>query len=194
MDYDVVVIGSGAGGGAAARALSDAGRRVLVIERGGRLAFGAAQSERRMILEKAGCDDRLLELNGRPETLFTGGIVGGSTSLYGAALLRPSPEDFIPGRHYGDRLPRAIWEWPVGYDELEPYFDWAEDLFHVAGDHVAPTPHLGRRRHAYKGTLPPLEPINRDLEAALQGAGLRPFRLPLAIDFAPCRRNGRAIG
>jgi len=194
MDLDAIVIGSGAGGGAAARVLADGGRRVLLLERGGRPSLGDAQSERRMILEKAACDDRPLKLNGREERLFTGGVVGGSTTLYGAALLRPSPEDFVPGRYYAEHLPRELWEWPVGYDELDPYLEWAEDLFHVAGNHCAPVPHLGRRRCAYKGSLPPLEPVNVRLAGSMHAEGLSPFRLPLAIDFETCLRCPRCPG
>ena len=62
-----------------------------------------------------------------------GGVLGGGTSLYGGALVRPSEQDFQPGRYYGKRIPRAIWDWPISYADLEPYYTEAERLYGVAG-------------------------------------------------------------
>jgi choline dehydrogenase-like flavoprotein len=102
-----------------------------------------------------------------------GSVLGGSTALYGAALLRPSPDDFHPGKHYGQRLPRTTWDWPITYEEIQPYYTEAETLYGVSdpGDGDSGIP---------------LQPINRLLIAANQARGLRPFRLPLAIDFRRC--------
>lgn len=189
VDFDAVVVGSGAGGGTAAAELARGGLRVLLVERGARFADAVAgQDERRMLIERAACDDRIIELNGRPARPIVGGGLGGSTSLFGAALLRPGPSDFEPGRFYGGRIPRAVWEWPIGYDELAPYFDRVEDLFAVSGEHGEATPHLGRRLRPYAQPPPPLEPISQRLCAALRAEGLAPFRLPLAIDWQRCLR------
>ncbi len=187
MDYDVVVIGSGAGGGATTHALAEAGRRVLVVERGPRrLAIEDGRDERRMLLERTGGDDRPLVLNGVPSRLVTGSLVGGSTALFGAALLRPGRADFSPGRFYGARLPRSLWDWPISYDELAPFYDRAEDLFRVAGDATQPTPYLEARRYPYKASLPPLAPANERLVGRLRAQGLAPFAMPLAIDVDRC--------
>lgn len=167
LDFDAIVIGSGAGGGAAAGELARAGRRVLVVERGARFDDAAAfQDERRMLFGREACEDRPIRLNGRRQRVFVGGVVGGSTALFGATLLRPGRCDFEPGRYYADHLPRELWEWPVGADELAPYLDRAEDLHHVAGDHTAEPPHLMRRLRAYASPPPPLEPVSERLRDA----------------------------
>jgi choline dehydrogenase-like flavoprotein len=71
---------------------------------------------------------------------------------------------------------------------MEPYFDRAEDLYGVAGDHAAPTPHLGRRLRPYPRPAEPLEPVSQRLDAACRSQGLHPFSLPVAIDFSRCLR------
>ncbi len=187
MAYDTIVIGSGAGGATIASVLARAGQRVLVIERGflptDRTAF---QDESRMLLRREAQDDRAIRVNNRLARLYVGGVPGGGTALYGGALLRPAPEDFEPGRWYRDHLPEALHRWPVTYDELEPFFQKAEDLFHVAGDGEAAMPHLGRRSGSYPGPTPALEPINHHLKTSLESQGLTPFHLPLAINFDTC--------
>src|SRR5262245_58190834 len=133
-DCDVIVVGGGAGGATFASACARAGKSVLLLERGRKyVADGPAHNERAMLIDKKPYDDREVEVNGTPRRLYMGGILGGGTSLYGAALLRPSKEDFHPGRYYGDRIPRPIWDWPISYQDLEPYYAEAERLYGVAG-------------------------------------------------------------
>src|SRR5262245_14264261 len=132
MDYDcdVMVIGSGAGGGTFASACTRLGKRVLLVERGERPPVDALRhDEQATFIEQTPYDDRLVCVNGAARRLYLGGVLGGSTALYGAALLRPSEDDFHPGRHYGHRLPRVAWDWPITYHELEPYYQEAERLY-----------------------------------------------------------------
>ncbi len=197
-DGDVIVIGSGAGGATLAYACARAGKSVILLERGKR--YGAERSggpgidaqghdERAMLIEKKPYDDRDVEVNGASKRLYMGGVLGGGTSLYGAALLRPSRDDFQPGRHYGSRIPRAIWDWPVQYDELEAHYTEAERLFGVCGcadDADADFGPLHRPRHVTTAGPLPLHPMNRRLIDGNRAEGLRPFRLPLAIDSSRC--------
>jgi choline dehydrogenase-like flavoprotein len=186
-DADVLVIGSGAGGATLAYACAAAGRRVLLVERGNKyLVPDQVHDERAMLIDKKPYDDRVVRLNGQARRLYTGGVFGGSTALYGAALLRPSPEDFHPGKYYGARLARAIWDWPITYDALEPYYTEAEKLYGVAGARDDDFGPLARPRHGYPRPPIPVKPINQQLMAANRARGLRPFRLPLAIDFDRC--------
>lgn len=189
MDYDVVIIGSGAGGGTAVYALAKSGKRVLIIERGRILKDpGIIQNEREMLIHRAGYDNSDLLLNNKKGMLYNSGIAGGGTSLYGAVLLRPSPKDFQPGQFYTDYLPDYLHQWPIAYEELEPYFQQAEDLYTVTGDDHPTMKHSGRRNKPYIYSSPPLEPINRKLKQKLILNGLTPFNLPLAINFNTCLR------
>jgi choline dehydrogenase-like flavoprotein len=196
MSYeDLIVIGSGAGGATFAAACAAAGKGVLVLERGPRHApAGAAHDELATLVERRPYADLPVEVNGAPRRPYVGGGAGGSTALYGAALLRPSRDDFHPGRHYGTRLPRAVWDWPLDYDDLEPYYTEAERLFGVAGPAADDFGPLARPSGGYPAPPRPLEPINRRLVSANRARGLKPFRLPLAIDFARCLGCGSCPG
>ena len=134
-DYDVIVVGGGAGGATFAAACASAGKSVLLLERGDRYPVDgpSSQDEKANLIDKRPYDDRDVDVNGRTKRLYMGGILGGGTSLYGGALLRPSEPDFQPGRYYGERIPRAIWDWPISYQDLEPYYTEAERLYGVAG-------------------------------------------------------------
>jgi choline dehydrogenase-like flavoprotein len=193
-DCDVIVIGGGAGGATFAYSCARAGKSVLLLERGDRThPQDAVHDERATLIEKRPYDDRAVELNGAPKRLYMGGVLGGGTAVYGAALLRPSRDDFHPGRHYGNRIPRGVWDWPVAYDDLEPYYGEAERLYGVAGsgDDVAP---LQKPLNGYLRQPLPLHPTNRRLMTATRARGLRPFRLPLAIDPDRCLRCSGCAG
>jgi choline dehydrogenase-like flavoprotein len=194
-DCDVIVVGSGAGGATFAHACARAGKSVLLIERGRKyIVDGIAHDERAMLIDKKPYDDREVAVNGSRKRLYMGGVVGGGTALYGAALLRPSRDDFHPGRSYGDRIPREIWDWPISYDDLAPYYTQAEQLYGVAGcadESLAP---LEQSRDGFPAQHLPLHPINHRLIVANRARGLRPFRLPLAIDPVRCLRCADCAG
>jgi choline dehydrogenase-like flavoprotein len=194
-DFDVLVIGSGAGGATFAYACAHAGKRVLLLERGQRhMASGPAHDERATLIDKQPYSDQPVTINGQPERPYVGGGLGGSTALFGAALLRPSPGDFHPGRYYGERLPRAVWDWPIDYEALEPHYTQAERLFGVAGCGADDFGPLGKPRQGFPGEALPVRPINRRLMAANRAFGLKPFRLPLAIDARRCLQCGACAG
>ena len=176
--YDVIIIGSGAGGGTLAYRLAPSGKRILLLERGGWLPR-----------EKANWDSRLVNTEGRYQAKETwkdaGGEelhphtnywVGGNTKMYGAALFRLRREDFGELRHHGGVSPA----WPISYEDLEPYYGEAERLYRVHGARredpteppaSTPFPH------------PPVshEPRIAQLAEDFAGLGLRPFHTPLGI-------------
>lgn len=194
-DFDVIVVGGGAGGATFAYACARAGKSVLVLERGSRYTSSSpAHDEQAMLIDKRPYDDRKVDVNGAARLLYMGGVLGGGTSIYGGALVRPSEEDFQPGKYYGKRIPRTIWEWPISYADLEPYYTEAERLYGVAGCGQEDYAPLQKPAHGYPGSPLPLHPLNQRLITANRVHGLRPFQLPLAIDSSRCLRCGVCAG
>jgi choline dehydrogenase-like flavoprotein len=193
-DFDAIVVGGGAGGGTFAAACARAGKNVLLVDRGFRAGRPAAHDERSTLIDKKPYDDRFVRVNGVPRKLYVGGVLGGGTALYGGALLRPSRDDFQPGRHYGNRLPRETWDWPIDYDDLDPFYAEAEQLYGVAGSVADDFGPLGKPDRGFPKEPLPLAPINNRLIATNRARGLRPFRLPLAIDSTRCQRCAHCAG
>src|SRR5213592_5204064 len=141
--FDVIVIGTGAGGGTLAHRLAPSGKRILLVERGDYVPR-----------EKENWDTRAVVLEGRYGTKevwrdaagndlhpHTNYYVGGNTKFYGAALFRLRQRDFGELRHHGGISPA----WPISYDELEPYYTEAERLYRVHGERgIDPTEPLAR--------------------------------------------------
>ena len=176
--YDVVVVGTGAGGGTAGHKLASSGKRVLFVERGTLFDdWSAFQDEQAMQIEKRASDDRYIKFGAIKARAFIGGIAGGSTSLFGACLMRPGLADFTPGRYYGRHLDRSFWEWPVSYEEMAAFYTEAEDIYQVAGDNRQATPHLVKRDSHYPSNPLPLHPTNVVLHSDFTRQGLHPFIL-----------------
>ncbi len=194
-DFDVIVVGGGAGGATFAYACARAGKSVLVLERGSKYASTSpSHDEKAMLIDKRPYDDREVDVNGKARRLYMGGILGGGTSLYGGALVRPSEQDFQPGKYYGKRIPRPIWDWPITYDDLEPHYTEAERLYGVAGRGEEDFGPLQKPAVGYPGDPLPLHPLNQRLITANRRHGLHPFRLPLAIDSSRCLQCGVCAG
>ena len=129
--YDVIIIGSGAGGGTLAYKLAPSGKRILLLERGDYVrrekenwSSRAINIERRYNTKELWRDKENEELH--PHTNY---YVGGNTKFYGAALLRMRREDFGELRHVDGTSPA----WPIAYEDLEPYYTEAEHLYQVHG-------------------------------------------------------------
>ncbi|MEO8627342.1 MAG: GMC family oxidoreductase [Betaproteobacteria bacterium] len=127
MKYDVIIIGSGAGGSAAAYHLTQTGKRVLLLEKGLPLPKDGSTLDVDTVMRRGAfmSDEPWSDRRGRltvPEEHFN---LGGKTKWYGAALLRFSPREFE-----ADAGHRCV-PWPIGYDELEPFFAEAEELLGV---------------------------------------------------------------
>jgi choline dehydrogenase-like flavoprotein len=124
QDFDALIIGSGAGGCAAAYRLADAGLRVALIEKGCALPRDASTLDFTKVVHEGAFKSKELWRDGAgktfaPEEYFN---LGGKTKWYGAALLRYARHEFDP-----DPVHDCL-GWPFGYDELAPYYDEAERL------------------------------------------------------------------
>jgi choline dehydrogenase-like flavoprotein len=127
MQYDYIIIGSGAGGAAAAWSLASAGSQVLLLEKGNELPRdGSTLDVQKVIREgRFKSHEPWLDGDGRrfaPEEYFN---LGGKTRWYGAALLRYSPREFEP-----DEAHQCL-GWPLAYADLEPYYALAEQRLGV---------------------------------------------------------------
>jgi choline dehydrogenase-like flavoprotein len=129
--YDVIIIGSGAGGGTLARHLAPSGKRILILERGGFLPREPQNwiTEEVFVKNRYVSPDLWRDKDGKQ---FQPGVhyyVGGATKMYGAALYRLRKEDFAERIHQDGISPA----WPISYDELEPYYTRAEQIYQVHG-------------------------------------------------------------
>src|SRR5262245_30039328 len=131
MRYDLAIIGTGAGGGTLAYALAATGKKILILERGDYLPREQANwSTRAVNLEgRYQTKEVWRDADGAPLHPHTNHRGGGNTQLYVAALFRLRGEDFGEIKHWGGLSPA----WPIAYEELEPYYTRAEQLYHVHG-------------------------------------------------------------
>src|SRR3974390_2158591 len=137
--YDVVIIGSGAGGGTLAWKLGPSGKRILLLERGRALPRERDNWDTSAVFthEKYNTGEEWVDADGNDFTPEQNYYVGGNTKFYGAALFRLRPEDFGEITHPGGVSPA----WPLGYQDFEPYYAADERLYHVHGAAGAgPTP------------------------------------------------------
>jgi choline dehydrogenase-like flavoprotein len=178
MHYDIAIIGTGAGGGTLLHALAGRGKRILVLERGDYVPREKANwSTRAVNFEgRYQTKETWRDREGQPLHPHTNYYVGGNTKFYGAALFRLRREDFGEMKHWGGVSPA----WPIGYEDLEPYYTAAERLYHVHGERgVDPTDPPASAPYPH----PPVshEPRIQQLHDDWARLGLRPFHVPLGI-------------
>lgn len=186
--FDVIIIGSGAGGGTLAWKLAPSGRRILLLERGDYVPREPANWNTRAVNVEGRYNTReqWRDGAGKPLHPHTNYWVGGNTKFYGAALFRLRREDFGELRHHGGISPA----WPVGYDAFEPYYAQAEHLYQVHGERgVDPTEPWSSA--PYRHPAVSHEPRIQQLHDDLTRRGLRPFHVPLGVhlDEADRRRS-----
>jgi choline dehydrogenase-like flavoprotein len=176
--FDVIVIGTGAGGGTLAYRLAPSGKRILLIERGDYVPR-----------EKDNWSTKAVNLDGKYNTKevwrdaeggelhpHTNYWVGGNTKFYGAALFRLRREDFGEIKHWGGLSPA----WPISYEDLEPYYSQAEHLYQVHGRRAEdPTDPPASVHYPH----PPIshEPRMQQLSDDFARLGLKPFHVPLGV-------------
>ena len=211
--YDVIVIGSGPGGGSFAQKLARTGKRILILERGGYLkreidnwSVKAVFGEGRYRVKEMWRDSA-----GKPFNPAMHYYVGGNSKVYGSALVRLRREDFGEVRHTTGVSPA----WPLGYDTFDPYYLEAEALYHVHGRR-GEDPGEPNASEPFPHPAVEHEPRIAQLSDAFAKQGMKPFHLPLgflldqkpdgsglptpgsacirfgAFDGFPCLTNGKA--
>jgi len=183
--YDIVIIGSGAGGGTMAYALADTPARILVLERGGFIPQETENWDPEAVWKhlRYRVPERWVDRQGREFQPYTHYCVGGNTKFWGSVLYRLRREDFEAVEHADGVSPA----WPIRYETLEPYYERAERLYHVRGQHgVDPTE---APRGPFPHTCVPHEPVIAELVEQLRALGLRPSPLPLGL-LRPGEDNG----
>jgi choline dehydrogenase-like flavoprotein len=186
-DFDIVIVGTGMGGGTSAYALRNSGARILLMERGDYLP----QEPENWQPDAVFIQDRYKSTEvwyDQTDQTFKPGVnyfVGGNTKVYGAALPRFRESDFKSVEHEGGTS-RA---WPISYQDLEPYYSEAEKILRVHGQ-SGEDPTEPFRSTPYPYPSVPHEPVIEALKNRLQDQGLRPFHYPMGIDLRP---EGRCI-
>jgi choline dehydrogenase-like flavoprotein len=204
---NAVIVGAGAGGGVVAKELATAGLSVVLLERGKWYTANDCRkddlrNQRTTILgngfgpEDDGNPRVAVDAKGVPHLVMPSegqyqndaACVGGGTLSWGAQAWRYLPQDFKMRSTYGAPAGSSLEDWPISYDDLEPFYEKAEYEIGVSGDYSG-TPFHGPRRRDLP--MPPLPP-NREfsiLEPAAKRLGLHPFHIPMARNSVPY--NGR---
>lgn len=187
MRYDIIIIGSGAGGGTMAYKLAPSGKKILILERGDYIPKERENWDAREVFTtgRYRTTEKWFDKDDQPFSPFTHYCVGGNTKMYGAALFRLRESDFKEVRHYGGISPA----WPISYGDLEPYYTQAEKLYSVHGQRgVDPTePPVSS---AYPN--PPLkhESSMQELYNNIQSLGYKPFPLPIGVRLGENGKTG----
>jgi choline dehydrogenase-like flavoprotein len=175
--FDIIIIGSGAGGGTMARALASSPARILVLERGDVIPQEAENWDPEAVWQhlRYRTTERWLDRRGREFQPYTHFCVGGNTKFWGSVLYRLRREDFEAVEHADGVSPA----WPVDYETMAPFYDQAEALYHVRGQHgVDPTE---PPRGPYRYPPVPHAPGMVTIVEQLRSLRLHPSALPLGL-------------
>ena len=177
---DIVIIGSGIGGATMAAGLAVSGADILILEAGERLADRPENRDPRAIFQRGFFRPKEFwyETDGTPFNPGNYYNVGGNSKFYGAVLVRYRREDFEELAHLEGVSPA----WPFSYDEVEPWYCKAEELFQVRGE-LGDDPSEPHHSKPYPyPSISDERPI-ADVRARLKKAGLHPASLPLGVDI-----------
>ncbi|MEO5583512.1 MAG: GMC family oxidoreductase [Saprospiraceae bacterium] len=178
MKYDIIIIGTGAGGATLAYKLAPSGKKILILERGEFLPKEIENWNPREVYTKGRyrTNEKWKDKAGNLFAPFTHYWVGGNTKMYGAALLRLREIDFKAREHFDGISPA----WDLLYKDFEPWYGEAEHLYSV---------------HGIKGTDPteppsstsfpfpslPVEESIQEIWTDMEKVGLRPSTIPIGV-------------
>ena len=176
--YDVIIVGTGAGGGTLARKLADSGKKILMVERGQFLKREKENWDPEEVFhkERYHSKDTWYDKNDKAFQPGSHYFVGGATKMYGAALFRFRERDFDTVQHEDGVSP----EWPLKYDVFEPYYCDAEEMYMVHGNRDEdPTEPPASRPYPFPAVSH--EPRIQEIADKLTAEGLHPAHAPTAI-------------
>jgi choline dehydrogenase-like flavoprotein len=178
--YDVIIIGTGAGGGTLAHRLAPSGKRILLLERGGYLPREPENWDAKEVFlkERYLSGEVWYDSDGQPFRPHQQYFVGGNTKFYGAILFRMRPGDFGTVRHHAGVSPA----WPLSYEDLEPYYREAEELYLVHGE-AGEDPTEGPRSSPFPYPAVSHEARIQQLHDDFLKTGHHPFHLPVGVDM-----------
>jgi choline dehydrogenase-like flavoprotein len=176
--FDVIIVGTGAGGGTLAHTLAPSGKRILLLERGDFLPRETDNWDPRPVFVdgKYISADTWYDADGKPFQPQVHYFVGGATKLYGAALYRLRPGDFGELKHADGPSPA----WPLSYDDFEPWYTRAEWLYQVHGAH-GEDPTEGHWSQQYPWPAVSHEPRVQEISDALAAGGYHPYHAPCGV-------------
>lgn len=177
MHFDIIIIGSGAGGGTVAHAFAGHDAKVLVLERGDYVPREDGNRDPNVVWRELRyrTRERWIDGEGQEFIPYSHFNVGGNSKFWGSALFRLRPQDFDAVEHVDGTSPA----WPISYDDLAPWYDKAELLYHVhdqAGDDPTEGP-----RAPYPFAPVAHAPLMADLVEGMRAQGLHPFHLPIGL-------------
>jgi choline dehydrogenase-like flavoprotein len=201
--WDVIVVGTGMGGGMLGYSLARSGRRVLFVEKGRSTLPGVPGTIRSSMpetaeptagrsaeayydaLARAGrSTDEIEDISGRFARRFVpfiGSGTGGSSAIYGMVCERFFVRDFTPRQNFHDPGDSTVPEaWPISYEQMRPWYAAAEKLLGVRGQ---PDPLRPEAAEVNLPAAPPFSADNQPLVDYLTGRGLHPYHLPMACDY-----------
>ena len=178
--YDIIIIGTGSGGGTIAKKLAGSGKRILILERGGFIPKEKQNWDPHEVvtLGRYRPKENWYDKDDKPFLPYIHYNVGGNSKMYGAALFRFRESDFREVNHYGGKSPA----WPFGYETLDPYYDVAEKMYHVHGKRGI-DPSEPPTMVEYPLPQLPYEPLIKDLDKKMKQIGLQPFPLPMGVNL-----------
>jgi choline dehydrogenase-like flavoprotein len=179
MDYyDIIIIGTGAGGGSLIHRLKDTGKKILILERGPFLPREKENWDAKSVFQqdRYHTTEEWIDRKGNHFSPGTGYYVGGNTKVYGAALLRMREKDFNKVQHEGGVSP----SWPLKYQDFAAYYDEAEQLYEIHGNDGEDPTEPGRNKK-YPFPAVSHEPRIQELYDNFLKNGYKPFHLPLGI-------------
>jgi choline dehydrogenase-like flavoprotein len=176
--FDVIIVGSGAGGGTLAHRLAPSGLRILILERGDYVRRELENWDSREVITKGRykTHEKWIDKNGQQFHPGQHYYVGGQTKFYGSILFRLRERDFGEVQHHGGISPA----WPISYSDLEPYYAQAERLYYVHGE-AGEDPTEAWRSAPYPYPAISHEPRIQRLHDDFERAGLHPFHLPVGV-------------